>query len=300
MKISVLIVTRNRGNTLEKCLQSLLIQSIKPFEVIIVDNNSTDNTKAIAKKYQKKLNILYFFESKIGIPFARNTSLSHVSGDVCAFVDDDCILTKEWMKSICDFFNNHLNAVGSVGKTFSLNQNIYSMVEYLYYLRWISENTQNKKQPSALKSGYLIDFKNSAFRTKFIQNFKFSTDVPFGDVGDEDVEIGYRMFQKNRSIFFNPKQNVYHLYSSSLSRLLIRNFWNGYSNSMLKDEKKISLPKHQVSVRSFYIDLSRREQKRFNYQLFFLLTIYPFFSKLGKLTAEVAYLLHWDLLPRRK
>lgn len=96
MKISVVVPAYNEEKLLGDCLKSLQNQTKKPFEIIVVDNNSTDGTAAIAKKLGAKV----IKEKQQGISFSRNTGFDAVSGDIIARIDADTIAPKDWIEKI--------------------------------------------------------------------------------------------------------------------------------------------------------------------------------------------------------
>lgn len=104
MLISLIICTYNRAELLEYTLPFLNeidFYQDSTLELIIVDNNSSDGTKVIAEKFirdsHSSLNSLYVFEEKQGLSHARNTGYKSASGDYIAYIDDECILSKNWM-----------------------------------------------------------------------------------------------------------------------------------------------------------------------------------------------------------
>ena len=108
--ISIAICTYNRANELELCLAS--IANLRDFlqaddEIIIVDNNSSDNTKHVIKAWSEKLPLISIFEPTQGLAVARNAALSIYKNDAIYFVDDDIMVTKEalvaYRKAIRDF-----------------------------------------------------------------------------------------------------------------------------------------------------------------------------------------------------
>jgi glycosyltransferase involved in cell wall biosynthesis len=94
-QVSINITTYNRAKLLPRCLKSVLNQSYKNLEIIIIDDCSTDNTDEVVKWYQKKNKyIKYFKNSKNrGNAFSRNLALKKSSGYYVAFMDDD----DEWI-----------------------------------------------------------------------------------------------------------------------------------------------------------------------------------------------------------
>lgn len=116
--VSVNITTFNRAHLLSRCLNSVLNQSYKNIEVIIVDDASTDHTEDIVKKFQLKYDQIFYFKHKKnkGNARARNTALKKCNGIYVAFLDDD----DEWIdenkikKQVEIFQRNNDNKLGIV------------------------------------------------------------------------------------------------------------------------------------------------------------------------------------------
>lgn len=109
--ISVIICTYNRAKYLERCIESLKKQTYPNLEIIVVNGPSTDDTECILQKYsglkiirQKKLN---------GLSFARNLGIDASNGDIVAFIDDDAIADKDWIKCLINGYVD--KSVGGVG-----------------------------------------------------------------------------------------------------------------------------------------------------------------------------------------
>jgi len=97
LSMSVVIATRNRAGMLEHALDSLCGQKRLPDEVVVVDNGSADATAAVALSFQDRLNLKVVREERVGIPHARNTGIRAASGDIVAFIDDDCEAEPAWL-----------------------------------------------------------------------------------------------------------------------------------------------------------------------------------------------------------
>lgn len=102
MKISVIIPAFNEEKNLDKCLTSLQNQKIKPFEVLVIDNNSKDKTVEIAKKFGCRV----VREKKQGISFARNKGFDEAYGDVILRTDADTVLPSDWIERMQKHFEN--------------------------------------------------------------------------------------------------------------------------------------------------------------------------------------------------
>ncbi|MCP5004008.1 MAG: glycosyltransferase [Planctomycetes bacterium] len=88
--VSVIIPTYNYAHFIERCINSVLSQTYKNIEIIVVDDGSSDNTVYILKKYGKKIN--YYSQKNSGLSNARNTGIKFSKGDVLQFLDSDDIL----------------------------------------------------------------------------------------------------------------------------------------------------------------------------------------------------------------
>jgi glycosyltransferase involved in cell wall biosynthesis len=96
VKISVIIPAFNEEKFLGNCLFSLKEQDFKDFEIIVVDNNSTDKTREIAKEF----GAILVSEKKQGVAFARNKGAKIAKGEILVFTDADTILPKDWLSRI--------------------------------------------------------------------------------------------------------------------------------------------------------------------------------------------------------
>lgn len=109
--ISVVIATYNRSGILPTALDCVLQQEHGGvrYEVIVVDNNSTDRTKEIVDCYisQGHTNLRYFLEPRQGVSYARNTGLANARAPIVAFTDDDVCVSRDWIAVIKREFEQH-------------------------------------------------------------------------------------------------------------------------------------------------------------------------------------------------
>ncbi|AWI75268.1 glycosyl transferase [Parazoarcus communis] len=90
MRISLVVATMDRPDLLRRLLDSLVIQTRLPDQVILVDQSRDDLSEAVAAEFSERLNLLVLRAPPRGAPAARNIGLRHVDGDVIGFPDDDC------------------------------------------------------------------------------------------------------------------------------------------------------------------------------------------------------------------
>lgn len=113
MLISVIIATWNRSQDLRRCLESFSALRCPPevdWELIVVDNNSSDDTRDVVASAGPGLapRIRYLWEPRQGKAFALNTGLRQARGDLIAFTDDDCILDGNWLVCVSRQFQADL------------------------------------------------------------------------------------------------------------------------------------------------------------------------------------------------
>ncbi len=103
MKISVIVPIYNVEKYLRKCLDSLVNQTFKDYEVILVNDGSTDSSQEIIDEYTSKYSCLKSFKKKNGgMSSARNLGLKHATGDYLAFVDSDDFVELDFLEKMYD------------------------------------------------------------------------------------------------------------------------------------------------------------------------------------------------------
>ncbi len=97
--ISVIVSTYNEEKYIRNCLNSLLKQTYKPLEIIVVDDGSTDNTKDIVREFHQ----IIFIENKHqGTALSRNLAANQAKGDILVFLDSDMIFDKNFVEKLVD------------------------------------------------------------------------------------------------------------------------------------------------------------------------------------------------------
>lgn len=201
---SIIVVTKNHSAYLTKCLNSILNQSYKNFEVIIIDHNSSDNTAEIIKKF-KSDKIKYFLntESK-GIASVRNYGIKKSNGNYIFFTDSDCMPAKNWVEEGMQILLNN-DVAGVEGKTIAENQNFGVSQHFVENY----EGGQYQTCNIAYKRENLIEC--GMFNEKY-------------RIAYEDLDIAIRI-KKKSSIYFNSDMLVFHqLVQWSVKGLMLNAF----------------------------------------------------------------------------
>ena len=115
MKLSIIIPTHNRAESLKRVIESILaLQGEADFEFVIVDNNSTDNTKKVVENYSEIAR--YVFEENTAFTKARGTGADYANGDIFLYLDDDVVIHSGALKEIVNVFMQYPDCGVIAGK----------------------------------------------------------------------------------------------------------------------------------------------------------------------------------------
>ena len=252
VNISVIVCTYNRQYILPICLQSLVDQTIGRglYEVIVVNNHSTDGTQNIAESFVEKYeNFRVVFEKKQGLSQARNRGWKEAQGNYIAYIDDDAIAYPDWISSIVDFIERHPNA-GVFGGPYDA----FYLVSKPDWFPPEYGSLHLGKQERCIKLGSeWITGSNMVIRKELFYKYG-GFDVTLGMIGckaayGEEVNFFLSMHDKGSRIFYVPSIRVAHLvaeYKMSLSWLLLSGFSAGRGYELTFNVNR-SLRSHLVS-----------------------------------------------------
>jgi len=229
MRLSIIIPTRNRAKYLKNTLESITKQTFLQggFEVIVVDNGSTDNTREVVNFFQNKLkNLKYFYEKTPGLHVGRHRGLKESTAEILVYADDDIEAFPTWLEGIYESFKSK-DVVLVGGKNLP---NFESEPPAWIKKMW------NQKMEHGNVLGYLsiLDFGNEVKEINssyvFGCNFSIRKDIleaaggfhPDGMPqelikfrGDGESYISRYILEKGYKTVYNPKASVYHLVSNS-------------------------------------------------------------------------------------
>ena len=114
--VSVIVPVYNRASEVHKCLDALVEQTYpkEQYEIIVVDDYSTDELKSVVEKYPKVQYVLNKLE--FSLPAARNMGLTKAKGEIIVFLDDDAIVEKDYIKKIVEAFEKNDGIGGATGR----------------------------------------------------------------------------------------------------------------------------------------------------------------------------------------
>ena len=220
MQFSIIIPVYNSSTTFKECLDAIFNSSIKDFEVIVVSDNSTDNSVEIAKNYKCK--IIELTENK-GPSFARNTGAREAKGEILFFIDSDVIIKNNALKYVSEKFReSEVNAIQGIYSHDPDYKNILTQYQQSYtnYYIW----PEKKKYASTLSTCCF------AIRRKVFSLFKgFNTGIKRATC--EDEEFGYNLIEKGFKTIILRELVVDHRVHYSF-KYFIRRTFNRYTSHM--------------------------------------------------------------------
>lgn len=114
LTVSIVIPAYNEENHLEACLKAVAAQTVRPLEVIVVENNSTDKTVTIAKRFPF---VTLMYEKHQGVTYARDRGFNAARGDIIGRIDADTIVPTDWVATVSQLMNDRPQLAAFSGPT---------------------------------------------------------------------------------------------------------------------------------------------------------------------------------------
>lgn len=219
-KVSLIIPVYNNEKGIAECLDSVFRQHYKDFEVIVVDDGSSDGTSIVAKKFPCTIIRL---DKNHGAAFARNKGAEEARGSIIVFLDSDCVARKGWLDVIMrDFRKKGIDAVasqycGNLEKSFISE---FAFMELFY---------REKNFPKYLKTAPSACFtcRKKAFESVggFPKGFPRSFTA-------EDILFSYEFGKKHRTLW-EPRAAVFHRFRKNVFSYLKQQFSSSMSDALL-------------------------------------------------------------------
>ncbi len=216
--VSVIIPAFNAEKTIGSCLASLMDQDYsREYEIIVVDDGSTDSTPDIVSQYERAELIR---QKNAGPAAARNKGASVAGGEIILFTDSDCVPEGDWISEMLGPFEESREVAGVKGAYKTHQQEITARFVQLEY---------EDKYNYMLKDKFIdfIDTYSAGFRKNIFLEMK-GYDTAFPVACAEDVELSYRMSNKGHKMVFNPDAVVYHTHPDSLMDYLKKKYKFAY------------------------------------------------------------------------
>ncbi|MHA1249019.1 MAG: glycosyltransferase family 2 protein [Candidatus Helarchaeota archaeon] len=236
--VSLIIPTYNNEKTIKECIMSIVNQDYTNKEIIVVNDNSSDNTIEILKELKSNYNfikIINFNENK-GSPVAMNSGFEHSAGDLIYFMDADAELTENFLEKSVSIFSDKEIDVLTCGYT--PKEKSPRVYEILFKMNQLTEDTFVNSNNLGVIPGCFLGFKRN-----ILDEFKFNEKLRAA----YDQEFLNKLIKNNKKIFFSSKLYVYHPVPRKLSTIIkrtyIQNMWRCRTAKL-----SFSLIKYQLTI----------------------------------------------------
>lgn len=243
--ISVVVCTYNRATLLKDLLDTLTRQTLdgQYFEVIVIDNNSSDSTKEIAQTFcNENTNFRYCFEAQQGLSFARNRGWQEAIGEYVAYTDDDCRVPPEWLERAKEILEQRRPPVFG-GPYYAF----YNSVKPHWFKDIYGSSEQGKEARKLASNEYLSGGNIFIYKDLFETVGGFAPDLGMNGkklaLGEEtNLIIRIRAANVENYLYYDPYLFVYHLVRPEKFSLIWqgrRSFINGRYSYLIFEKKKL-------------------------------------------------------------
>ena len=221
--ISIIVPIYNTDCYLRQCLDSIINQSYKNFEVLLVNDGSVDDSAMICKEFaEKDSRIRYFEKENGGVSSARNLGLKNVKGNYITFVDSDDWIEENYLEVLYNALKeNEVDVAISTHKDFNMDDN-------LYYLPFYSEEQLHTLDIGKVSRDEFLelfpelsslnhDFNcavSKLFKADVVKNLLFDESINYG----EDLDFFFNLYLKVSSVYYvNQPTYIYRQHQTSAS-----------------------------------------------------------------------------------
>jgi len=234
-RVSIVVPVLNRKELIGKCIESLLKLDYPSFEVVVVDNGSTDKTREIVSNYPVRLVV-----KEGGGPYvARNEGIRQANGEIVAFTDSDCVVAQNWLLNLIRNYTN--DKIGGVcGEIFSYTpRTIAEKFADLIGVQRVGKLNLTNQWALLRRDSNRFLFPdsvaaNASYRKRVLKEINgFDEEIISGG----DVEIGWRVLDAGYDLIFDPEAVVWHKHRDSLWKLFKQFFrWGKDQPQLLRKQ----------------------------------------------------------------
>ncbi len=201
-KVSLIIPVHNMGKTIGECLESVFENDYQNFEVIVVDDKSTDNTLEILESIKDKRLKYYSNQARSLTAFSRNVGIKNSDGDLIILLDADSLVEKDWIKRhVQAHRENETDLIG--GGVVGIYKTIYGAADT--FSSWWTSVPFSKDY--YIKRFHFPTNNLSIKRSVFEKIGYFNEELGHGG---EDAEFSFRALKNNLKLYFKSDIVVRH------------------------------------------------------------------------------------------
>lgn len=238
LKLTVIIPTYNRASSLAETLETLINQTYNhsDFEVLVVDNASTDNTKEVVSSFASKSGgmVRYLYEPRRGSHFARNGAVKHAKGDLLYFTDDDVLAESNMLEELVKTLDIDPEIASVTGPVLAKwltpppewvvnisGKSSLSLIDLPYYLLVSNED------PGIFSCHQLVR------KSVLIEAGGYNPDIVNGEwLGDNETGLNIKIRKLGYKFAYTGKAVIHHqIPASRMTQEYLNNRWANQGNS---------------------------------------------------------------------
>lgn len=249
-KLSVIVCTFNRVKYIVECLLHLAKQTLDndKYEVLVINNNSSDNTDPVVQDFIKKYpdtNFKYFIEKNQGHTFARNRGIFESNGEIVSFIDDDAFVSNDFCISILSFFEKRKDVSALGGRIIPVYEVKEPKWMSNYLLPLVAALDKGDTEMAFKGSSFPIGANMAFIKTVFEKYGIFDVELGRrggGLEGGDEKEMFFRLKKGHEKIYYVPQISVRHIIPEfRVERSYIKGLALGVGTSERKRLKKNGL-----------------------------------------------------------
>ncbi|MFA6053919.1 MAG: glycosyltransferase family A protein [Thermodesulfovibrionales bacterium] len=297
--LSVIVCTYNRSGYLKLVLDSLTRQTVSKndYEIIIIDDGSSDDTRNLVQNFKPLLPLTYFYQKNSGLAAAKNHGIFASGGEIVLFLDDDDIamptLLEEHIKTHRKYSEQHMAVLHYT--TWAQDLVITPLMNFITEVGCFLFSYPHIKHGDILDYTYFWGGRSSCKRGFLLENGVFN---PVFRFGCEDIELGYRLSKYGLKVVYNGKaasKMVRAVTFDDFCMRLIRQGRSQYVFSILHDDPEVKRWTEVIEAEELWNDIAAVFKAKVNSareldRIASLKQKYPFvFDDLTKILVYKAY-----------
>jgi GT2 family glycosyltransferase len=277
MRVSVVVITRNRSSYIEETLETLARQDCHDFDVLVVDS-STDEEKGKTAAIAAQFNARYVYEPRRGQALARNTGVANTAAEIIAFTDDDCVPAQDWLSQSLKNFSDpevwactgrviqhHREGAANLfeevaGQDLGSERRVFAKKDTEFSMGFLFGNVakvfakhmkSNAPVPFGIGHGSSMIFRSEVFKKLGGFNEQFGNSAVKYAI--EDTELFYRILKSAHAIVYEPTAIVSHKHKLTPDEVFKTRYIYSYVGAAL-------MWQHRKNARMFFMFCGRLVQ----------------------------------------
>jgi len=214
--VSIYIPAFNAENTIRECLNSVLGQSLKPEEILVINDGSTDNTGKILMEFKDKISVINN-PMNLGVSESMNIANKFLKTKFIGKIDADVELSKDWLKTLMrKMLDEKITLIGGkMYEKFLKNpNNLWRSIRLKQ--NWGEQDLEDPK--------FIFGCNNILNNSNFKKLKKYRTDLDYFKTNGEDIEFSNYLKKNNYKLYYDSNAICYHLQNDT-AETLSKRYW---------------------------------------------------------------------------